>query len=409
MPSLLAWVDHDADARERTLRILSMFQERESRNELGLGGVRDSFADQLFPGTSTIQTRLRYMLIVPWVYLALEDEEVSPSEFGARADTAERDLVESLMASDDRAGVFGRTAGRRVKRLPSTVYWAGLGAWGIRLTQYSQDEYHRRVGEVYRGREAAQLSVREASRRGDDRDTAISVVQTWHPRIPEPPDGFPDEIDFALTGEEAEFLLDRILFSHPDSLLAHLALRCWPADVGAPWEHPEFASFASAQKELLQHAKLFSLVMNGASLLYNIQLAELRGKQDWIEGHRQTFREWRDGLVMQEIAAWDLSRLWALAMDHGHAITARTRGFVEGWVRMVQRSAGDLTDDPAARRAIEQREVGLKRSRSRFRNQRALDQWGGRSGVDRLLYRWPNVRALLQDLYAGLGRGAGHA
>jgi len=59
MPSLLAWVDHDADARDRTLRILSLFQERESRDELGLGGVRDSFADQLFPGTSTIQTRLR--------------------------------------------------------------------------------------------------------------------------------------------------------------------------------------------------------------------------------------------------------------------------------------------------------------------------------------------------------------
>ena len=41
------------------------FQEKESRDELGLGSVRDSFADQLFPGTSTIQTRLRYTLFVP--------------------------------------------------------------------------------------------------------------------------------------------------------------------------------------------------------------------------------------------------------------------------------------------------------------------------------------------------------
>ena len=61
MPSTLTWIDHDPAARERTLRILSLFQERDSREELGLGAIRDSFADRLFPGTSTIQTRLRYM------------------------------------------------------------------------------------------------------------------------------------------------------------------------------------------------------------------------------------------------------------------------------------------------------------------------------------------------------------
>ena len=67
MPSSLTWIDHDPTARERALRILSLFQEKESRDELGLGAIRASFADALFPGTSTIQTRLRYMLFVPWV------------------------------------------------------------------------------------------------------------------------------------------------------------------------------------------------------------------------------------------------------------------------------------------------------------------------------------------------------
>ena len=43
------------------------FRIKESRDELGLGAIRASFADALFPGTSTIQTRLRYMLFVPWV------------------------------------------------------------------------------------------------------------------------------------------------------------------------------------------------------------------------------------------------------------------------------------------------------------------------------------------------------
>ena len=63
--SSLAWIDFDEDERQRAQRIMALFQERETRDELGLGAIRDSIADHLFPGTSTIQTRLRYMLFIP--------------------------------------------------------------------------------------------------------------------------------------------------------------------------------------------------------------------------------------------------------------------------------------------------------------------------------------------------------
>ena len=168
MASLLSWIDHDSKARERTLRILSLFQEKESRDELGLGSVRDSFADQLFPGTSTIQTRLRYMLFVPWIYDSLEAKRLNVESFAVQADKLERDLVQPLMDSDDQAGVFGKTAGKKLKRLPSSVYWAGLGVWGIRLTPFSQDEYHRRINEIYRRRSDLKTLEKDAKSRGDD-------------------------------------------------------------------------------------------------------------------------------------------------------------------------------------------------------------------------------------------------
>lgn len=53
--SSLAWIDFDEAERQRAQRIMALFQERETRDELGLGGIRDSIADHLFPGTSTIQ------------------------------------------------------------------------------------------------------------------------------------------------------------------------------------------------------------------------------------------------------------------------------------------------------------------------------------------------------------------
>jgi Family of unknown function (DUF6361)/Bacterial conjugation TrbI-like protein len=59
--SSLAWIDFDEAERQRAQRIMALFQERESRDELGLGAIRDSIADHLFPGTSTIQTRLRFV------------------------------------------------------------------------------------------------------------------------------------------------------------------------------------------------------------------------------------------------------------------------------------------------------------------------------------------------------------
>ena len=47
-------------------------QRTDTRDELGIGSVRDAFADMLFPGTSTIMTRARYFLLVPWTYQRLE-------------------------------------------------------------------------------------------------------------------------------------------------------------------------------------------------------------------------------------------------------------------------------------------------------------------------------------------------
>jgi hypothetical protein len=81
--STLSWIDFDQADRDRTRRIMDLFNEKEARDELGLGSVRDAISDLLFPGTSTIQTRLRYMLFVPWLYRLA-------ARAGGRSDQARR-------------------------------------------------------------------------------------------------------------------------------------------------------------------------------------------------------------------------------------------------------------------------------------------------------------------------------
>lgn len=405
MPSVLAWIDHDSKARERTLRILSLFQEKESRDELGLGSVRDSFADQLFPGTSTIQTRLRYMFFVPWIYQGLEEKCLPVDNFAIQADKLERDLVQPLLDSDDQAGVFGKTAGRKLKRLPSSVYWAGLGIWGVRLTSFSQEEYHRRIDETYRRRNAFKALEKDAKSRGDDIEVDQRMaLLNWHPKLPVPPDSFPTKADFTLSREEAEFIRDRIQASCPNSLLSFLSLNCEPADTHTPWEHPDYGRFSNEHKELLNHARLFSETMHGAALSYNIQLAQLRGHKDLVAEHQAMFDDWTESLPLEEVRSWSINRLWELTVDHGHTITPQTRSFVQQWIELTRKSPTGLLSSDDAMNLVKRREMKLKGTRSRFRNQRALEQWGGYSGVGKLVYRWPNVKVLLNDLYQGISR-----
>jgi len=79
-------------------------------NDLGIG----PFGYLLFPGTTTLHTRLRYMLFIPWL-LRRARRERSAADIG-----------------DDCEGILGSAAGQALKPLPSRVPWTMLGTWGIR-------------------------------------------------------------------------------------------------------------------------------------------------------------------------------------------------------------------------------------------------------------------------------------
>src|SRR3954451_11610397 len=82
--SSFGWLDLDAAASERVSTLLRSLEEPGTLDPLGLGSVRDAFSAMLSPGTSTIQTRLRYFVFLPWIFAALESERVASSDFAER-------------------------------------------------------------------------------------------------------------------------------------------------------------------------------------------------------------------------------------------------------------------------------------------------------------------------------------
>jgi uncharacterized protein DUF6361 len=84
MMSVLVGLDYSERERRKMLDVVDLFREHDTRDELGVGSVRDAFADMLFPGTSAIMTRARYFLLVPWAYQRRERLHARLAEIAAR-------------------------------------------------------------------------------------------------------------------------------------------------------------------------------------------------------------------------------------------------------------------------------------------------------------------------------------
>ena len=113
MQPTLTWVDLMASDRDKMRRVLDLFNEQGTLDEMGLGSLRDTVSDALFPGTSYIQTRLRYALFVPWIYQRLEDKRVRSADVEQGTRRWETELIRSLERNEDKDGIIGSSPAAR--------------------------------------------------------------------------------------------------------------------------------------------------------------------------------------------------------------------------------------------------------------------------------------------------------
>lgn len=409
MPSTFTWLDYSETERRKMLDVINLFKEKETRDELGIGSIRDAFADIFFPGTSTIQTRARYFLFIPWIYRRLEEQRLNSTLIEREARKLEIELIFGLLAGGETEGVIGERARATLQRLPSSVYWQGLGVWGIRLVPGSIDQYHRSLDHFQRLTHGQRIS-----RTRDDDPIEELPPSNWHPRLPAAPAEFPRRVTFSLEPAEAEYLTERVKLSRPSSLLAFLT----DAGYAVPnssfiWEHPELALFPAMFREQIEHARNFSETINGAALLYNLMLAELVRNDDRIDEYDERIALWADRLAAREseLTHWDRRRFWEIVYAGGANVTMSTRRFVDTWLDAVcpPQTAANVADDPQLRALITNRERQLKRRLARLDNARARELWSGAAGTGQLDYRWFRARQLLRDLQLGQQRGTANA
>jgi hypothetical protein len=401
--STFVWLDYSERERRKMLDVVDLFREHDTRDELGIGSVRDAFADMLFPGTSTIMTRARYFLLVPWTYQRLERLRIGSAEIGARARRDELKLVQPIEDSDDNDGNIGKLAKNTLKRLPSSVYWQGLAVWGIRCFGGAQVQYHRGLDRYY-------AQVTRHGGRAPERDAEHDdlVSPNWHAGLVKPPADFPEKCSLSLTRREADYLAERIRLSPAcvGSLLAELvAQRQRSEDAVFPWEHPHCGKLSPKLREILDHAHNFSEVMHGAPLLYNLVLAEQIRSKEALGNYLHKLAEWADTISKRRrvLGQWNRARFWEIVRSANPRITNPTYHFINAWWNLaLGDGAAQVSTNRAARLLIRDRERQLKKSLARIDNPRAQELWNGNSGTAQLDFRWDISQKLLRDIFDGL-------
>lgn len=386
--SQLSWLDNSRAQQQRIRELLNLFSEQESRDELGIGQVRDALGDLLFPGTSTLHTRARYLLIVPWCIQHAARRR--NRDQAVELDRMERTVIAALHKAGASDGLIGRRASTGVKTLPSTIYASALRRYGI-------DNGAEAVLAPDGLEASAELTELQGAR--------------WPATLPRPPAGFPEALGAGLdlTRQEAHWLRDRIVIGTAGSLLAHLLQtgNRPTDDTAAPWEVLAVGSAPQRVRVDVEYARGFSTCLHGAALLYNLLLAEEYEKagHDRIEppDYREKLTGWAERVAT--VAPWDRTDMWnrVTAINRRINTNLRARAFIDTWIDLVLagRAAG-AADDGELRALVAQREKAVKKTQSRLVNGKLLRGWSGASGSRALVFRWPQVHRMLTDIHDGM-------
>lgn len=397
MPSTLTWLDASAEDQRRMREIVGLFSTTDSRDELGIGQIRDTLSDTLFPGTSVLITRARYLLFVPWCFQ--KAAEASRPGADGRRDRYERDLIETLRKEPSRDGLIGVDAGRALKTLPSATYWNSIRRWQVLSDPSVTWQDALEAGRIQEG--------------GDEPDQH-AYSSSWDSGLPKPPAGFPTQAPggFDLTAEEARWLAGRIVTSCDGTLLAHLVEHRPQPDSAYPWSDPAAMAASPGVRTAVEHAQVFSLAVHGAALLYNLLLAEQYVAEgfdrlgDRTDQYRESLSAWaaRRDATHGLLDRWTFDEFRGFIGERNAAVSPRTWAFLRSWCELALPLGAEITDSPVARQFIAGREREHKRSQSRLRNRGLLGAWSGAAGSGAIAFRWGAVRRILLDVHDGLER-----
>lgn len=386
----LGWIDFSKDERNKVLNVIHLLDEPGAVDELGIGAVRDAFADYFFPGTSTVQTRAKYFLIVPYVLM-----EAGSGKYGSdlnsilrKIDNEERNCRDILIKTSN-DGVIGSLVPKSwVLRTPSNIYWNGIKRMGIFKEDLSVKEYvHQSI---------IQRSLKQAKAYGnrdkdaeenekDDMDAGdITSIQFWCLGDTYKSD-WRDHLTIELLPEEAAFLKSQIITTQRDSLFAFILKNNIDLE--------KYGSFGALSEDIRDAVDDELRYMMGLANDFNNLVSIITTRYNLIVFDGENER----AVSNWELYAKDLKRRSKFDLE---AIINRLairnwklRSFLLSAQVAVREGNIDCLDD-----LIRKREIALKGTKRAKTNR--VGEFKGQSwiGIDRLDYRYTPTKRVIRDI-----------
>lgn len=398
-PLKIGWIDYSNEHRNKVMAILDALSAPDALDELGIGQIRDGFADILFPGTSTIQTRAKYFFIVPYLIMELEKVNLpTPKRFLDKLYESELDLID-VLNKEGVSGVIGARAGRKLKTKPSNIYWNGLRTYEFfKYPTLTLVNYAKAFINMKKSKSAvAAFNYEEQDDPG--MMTGEYSGTFWQCILPEP--NWKENLSIELNADEAAYLKSRMMQAEKskNSLLA-LLLKQDPEEFKKITEFDaigELFTLPNGLKEDYKKAKSFNKFIVGANIRYNIILSNRKNEKAMEE-----WEEWKNSpFVQQQFAVFPIMEI----IERLKIRNPRLVRFLHDWQQVVL-----ANDEEAMDKLIIKREIELKsRERAKLNNTKVYSyQEGDWVGIKNLTYRFPNTKILITDIFKGL-EGHHHA
>ncbi len=391
----LGWIDFSKKDRQKVLDVMNLLQEPGAVDELGIGIVRDAFANYFFPGTSTIQTRAKYLLIVPYLLKEAIDGRYGKdiNKILRSIDLAEKDCGIRLLESDpDADGIIGKRVLPKgwVARKPSDIYWNGIRTYQIFGSKdLSIKEY---IWLSTQMKEKKKISL--GGNRGDDSDEAdrddydagdVGNFHFWN--LPTYKDNWKDDLQIELTKEEAAYLQKQIVKSTEGSLLSFILKN--NIDIS---ETDDFLNLTKKLENQID-VKTAEMMQLACDFDYLVYMARVRYNMILSEGENE------DAVAEWEWISKDMKRYSSVNLkeifERLHLHNPKTFVFLS---QLQEYFAEGRVEDADA--CIIKREISLKQiNRAKLSRPKEFYIPGSWVGGGWLDYRFNDARRIINDIY----------
>ena len=397
----IGWIDFSKKDRDKVFAVIDALTEPEAVDELGIGAIRDGFSDTFFPGTSTIQTRAKYFVLIPYImknamHGCYGDSENSILE--GINDEEENCAKQMMQDCSDASGILGWRIIRRggwLVRPPSLIYWNGLKKFKILNYIGNIRSYAKFVAENLKNKADNKklLKMKETDDDdGDDNDAySFSNLRIFADGLPYSKD-WKDKLSISLNAEEALFLEQRIKETHPQSLLYFLIKQKQSTYGASTFEdlYEKLKTHNTLTEELKNKMLLavkFSKFMRVGFAAYNLVLA----------GEKETKVAKKANEIIEK-AKQNLNEITDINLDEVFAINEninyRLKNFLCELLKFMK-----VNDLEGMKKCVKEREIYLKKSRANVFKAGSFVKW---EGLDILYYRLDNVRRILNDIKEGM-------